>query len=291
MVTRYDSHNIQAAVVMIGFGGAILYRALDHYRRKLKIEDTGTIPIKSAPQGFVELQGYAWPREGLVLNSVLANAKVVFYNLNVEHYVRSGKSGQWVSIYQEQTPHGFLIADPTGVALLNIDGGECDITRSTRLLKELNSTENTRLKTYLISKNVTINDDIFHSYRVTEGAIKPGSPLCITGFFRSVADKQKVTPATGLQTFLLQLNMAKKAPMWVMQHPVAVGQSSSVTISAPEAECFGVVGSNLESKEKLFFADCHRGELLTRLSKYLELKILGGSLLMALGIMILLSHF
>ena len=293
MVSRIDAHGIAAACSMIFLGGATVSRALDHYRRKLKIEDTGTIPVKSAPQGFVELQGYAWPRDSAPLTSILNDHKVVFYMLQVEEYVRRGKSSQWVKIFEEQSTQNFLIADPSGVALLNVQTSDCDLTRTTRPMKALTSAEQMRLRTYLASKNIQISQNIFNNYRVTEGVIYPGSPLCLTGFFQNLNSNEKVAVAPGLSNFLVQLKIAKKAPVWAMQHPIAVGDSITIASQSTESDftCYGMVSSNISSDEKLFFADCHRLDLLNRLSKHLELKIFGGTLLIAGGATLLLLLF
>ena len=67
---RKKHSDLELGVYLI-FGGAwLIISGLRRFRRKRDVEDTSTAKIRSAPQGSVEVQGYAWPFESQEKNNL-----------------------------------------------------------------------------------------------------------------------------------------------------------------------------------------------------------------------------
>jgi hypothetical protein len=114
-VTFWVSVAIAATVAAI-----LLRRGRDALWRLRLIVDTPTARIRSAPQGYVELQGTAAPVRGLVAGA-LTGKPCVWYRWRVEQYRRSGRSGNWVTLEQGSAERPFLVDDGTGQAEVSPD--------------------------------------------------------------------------------------------------------------------------------------------------------------------------
>ncbi|WP_295883153.1 hypothetical protein [uncultured Thiohalocapsa sp.] len=104
----------------VGIGAWLLRRGLRDFWRLRLIVDTPTARIRSAPQGYVELQGLAAPlREPLA--APLTGTTCVWYRWRIERWKRSGRSGSWVTLEQGSAERPFLVDDGTGTAEVQPD--------------------------------------------------------------------------------------------------------------------------------------------------------------------------
>jgi len=85
------------------------------------ITGTPTSQLRSAAQGFVELEGYcvgnAYP-----ISSPYSNRPCVWYECKTYKKVKTKKSTSWKRIDRQTSPHWFKVADPTGVAWVDPEG-------------------------------------------------------------------------------------------------------------------------------------------------------------------------
>ncbi|MCF7984281.1 MAG: E3 ubiquitin ligase family protein [Thiohalocapsa sp.] len=89
---------------------------------KLRIVvDTPTARIRSAPQGYVELQGHARPQRELI-GARLTGRPCVWFRYKVEERRRSGKNNHWVTIEKGDAGQPFILDDGTGRCLVEPDG-------------------------------------------------------------------------------------------------------------------------------------------------------------------------
>ena len=58
-----DRMSLQIVFFGLGGGAYLIYNGFKNLSKHRKAQDTATSRISSAPQGFVEIQGYAWPKE------------------------------------------------------------------------------------------------------------------------------------------------------------------------------------------------------------------------------------
>jgi len=87
------------------------------------ITGTPTSQMRSAAQGFVELEGYcvanAYP-----ITSPYSGRPCVWYDCKTYKKVRTQKSTNWKRIDRQTSPHWFKVADPTGEAWVNPAGAK-----------------------------------------------------------------------------------------------------------------------------------------------------------------------
>ena len=88
------------------------------FQRARIIEDTPTSKIKSAAQGYVELEGTLRALPELNLCSKLSNTPCVWYAYEIERYV-GGKNKRWVTEEKDESKLHFILEDETGRCLVN----------------------------------------------------------------------------------------------------------------------------------------------------------------------------
>lgn len=88
------------------------------FHRARIIEDTPTSKIKSAAQGYVELEGTVLKLPGTTLLAKLTQTPCVWYSYEIERYV-GGKNDSWVTEEKDESVYHFIIEDDTGKCLVN----------------------------------------------------------------------------------------------------------------------------------------------------------------------------
>jgi hypothetical protein len=82
------------------------------------VVDTPTARIRSAPQGYVELQGQAHPQRDLIA-AKLSGKPCVWYRYRIQERRRSGRRESWVTIEQGDAARPFVLDDGTGRCLID----------------------------------------------------------------------------------------------------------------------------------------------------------------------------
>lgn len=100
----------------VGFGVTFIF----FYRARI-IEDTPTSKIRSAAQGYVELEGMAKSFNGKPINAKLSQTPCLWYKYKIEKYV-GGKNDKWRTVEEGQSRDFFLIKDNTGHCLIDPTG-------------------------------------------------------------------------------------------------------------------------------------------------------------------------
>ncbi len=118
----------QAFWLTVGIGlllaGIALYSALVHLKRKRVIEDLPTALIRSAPQGYIELQGCAALMDGDPIHAPLSMRTCAWYSFKVERRERDKRehSSRWTTIEHGTSDHLFYLVDTTGRCAIDPDG-------------------------------------------------------------------------------------------------------------------------------------------------------------------------
>jgi hypothetical protein len=95
---------------------------LDAFWKLRLVLDTPTARIRSAPQGYVELQGQARPQRE-VITARLSGAACVWYRYRIQERRRGTKNnGHWVTIEQGDAGRPFILDDGTGRCLVDPAG-------------------------------------------------------------------------------------------------------------------------------------------------------------------------
>lgn len=313
-----NSDVVKTAAVAIFIGGGLLVSGIRRLRQSRKIKDTSSIAIAAAPQGFVELQGFAWPMNPLI--SPLEQRHCVYYSFEVEQQ-KGAKNKKWTTVYSEDSNGAFFIADETGHVIIYPQSAELNIRSKTVPWAQLNADVRKRITAHIQQRSTSFESDgglLGPKYRVREKIIPAGSPLYSLGTFRTTAASQAgaLLPANGLQLFLhnvkeLKQRTAKsRGPLdankdgeicyeeWYAFHSqqaVAVaGGFLEQPIIIPRGmqrtnPCCGVMRD--ARNQPLYLADCHQEELIHRLSSWNLTRILAGAALIAGGVVFLYSHF
>ena len=103
---------------------ASFYGTWRFLKRLRLIEDTPKSLIRSATQGYVELQGEARLMPGDLILAPLTHMRCVWWRYRVERYVRSGRSSHWQTVQSETSPDLFLVVDGTGQCVIDPDHAE-----------------------------------------------------------------------------------------------------------------------------------------------------------------------
>jgi hypothetical protein len=121
------------AIVVALAGGVASFMFLRHARL---IEDTPTSRVRSAAQGYVELEGQTREMEGLPIVCPLSGTRCVWWRYRVEEKrttYRKGKSHtRWVTVSRAVSDDSFLLDDGTGQCIVDPTGARIIPTRRRR---------------------------------------------------------------------------------------------------------------------------------------------------------------
>ena len=168
---------------------AAFYGLFRFFRRARLMQDTPTSRVRSAAQGYVELDGTAELMEGEPIIAPLTGRRCTWFSYKIEerkeHY--SGKEGShssWNTIDSGISDNLFLIKDETGECVIDPEGAE--VTPSVNDSWYGNSPA--------WSAGLPSSKSLFSTgrYRYTEKRIHPADPLYAIGLFRTLGGSQEL---------------------------------------------------------------------------------------------------
>lgn len=167
-------------VAIIGFCFAFIT-----LQRKRIIEDTPTSKIRSAAQGYIELNGHGHLMEGQPIVAPLTQSICTWYKYKVEEHRQSGKNSKWVTIRSGTSEELFLIKDDTGQCIIDPEGANVTVTH-----KDVWHGAEPSPSGNPLTKN---NKQSFFSglgqhrrYRYTEERLHPDESLYAIGLYKTV---------------------------------------------------------------------------------------------------------
>ena len=154
-------------------------------RRARIIEDTPTAKVRSAPQGYVELDGFGLHLPGIPVRAPLSGTECLWYRFMVERKkVRRDSHGErsvhWDVVREGESDDIFLFEDDTGQCVIDPSGAE--VTTSTQEVWYGYG----NLSMHGI-RNTGMLGAATGEYRYTEERLMPG-PLYAIGWFRTVGN-------------------------------------------------------------------------------------------------------
>lgn len=157
---------------------ACFYFFARYLRTARLIHDTPTSKIRSAAQGFVELEGMA-DEIKTTLSAPLSGRDCVWYRFQIQKKHKSGKETTWRTIQSGQHPGPLLIRDATG---------ECFINLHRAAIYPAIKTAWYGMSRYPSKLSVERMDSLlqFGDYRYQEEIILKNSPLYAMGSFKTV---------------------------------------------------------------------------------------------------------
>ena len=114
-------------LIMVAAIAIALIVMVSQWRRARLIEDTPTSRIRSAPQGYVELSGFARAdnsAETDVLLAPLTKTPCVWYRYRIERYERGGKNSRWNTVESGSSERWFILDDSSGRCHVDPRGAE-----------------------------------------------------------------------------------------------------------------------------------------------------------------------
>jgi hypothetical protein len=187
------------AFLLGGFG-------LWNYSRRLSaLQDTPRSLIRSAAQGYVELQGTAKIMPGPPIVAPLSGKRCVWWSYRIESNSRFG--GNWRTLdgaRSDTSADIFLIQDDTGQCV--VDPDKSDVTPSARDSWSGNSP---------MPEGGPGTGGFLGRYRYIEDRIEEGAELCALGYFHT---QDPVSGAMIDDEVREQLLAWKKDQAWLLQH-------------------------------------------------------------------------
>ena len=183
------------ALTFSGLSALAFYFAFRNLARARLIEDTPTSRVRSAHQGYVELEGEAAAMQGEPILSPLTQTACCWFRYKIERQRDKG----WETLRSGTSEGLFLLRDETGDCIIDPDGAEISCREknlwygnsANPMLKR--PTQQPAMGTRGIL-GINISFDILNvgQHRYTEEAIYPGDPLYAIGLFKSFgeADRQ-----------------------------------------------------------------------------------------------------
>lgn len=162
-------------------GVAAVVSAFVFLSRARLMEDLPTSHLRSAAQGYVELEGRARLMPGPPIISVLTRTRCVWWRYRVEEQQGSGKERRWVTIDSGTSDDCFELDDATGRCVVDPSGASV--------------IPSVRCRWYGRSPRPDIGPAagrgllraLFAEYRYTEELLMPDQPLYAVGGFRTQA--------------------------------------------------------------------------------------------------------
>lgn len=285
-------------------------------RRARLVEDTPRSKIATAPQGFVEIEGFAWPASRTC--KVGGGLEAVYYHFQLQKQVTKGsgksKRTEWVTVHQHVHNPIFYVVDATGLACIDPSEAELNIDHAKICLwSRLPEAEKQRVRTELVTGEVAnfppsnFAFGLFGSkFRIVENEILVGSPVYASGDYRAPVEGPVKTPVLGLKHFFdrvfdpvsrskrhishLDTNNDGKIDAHESKRGYSIaGKSALLKGGQEEFEIFGTLGRSQSTN--LFVADVAESHLVERLQKWLWLKFAAGSGLVTAGVVLCLMKF
>ncbi len=166
--------------IIIGISALACCRAgINSLYRSRLIADMPTSKLRSAAQGYIELEGYAKMMPGEPIYAPLSGKPCVWYRYTVDFFDNTnGREGQWVQIESGISDSIFHLVDQTGSCVVDPDGA--NVTPSVKLSwrgntrRPMHSPKQTRFWSNLFSTE---------RYRYTESRLHEYDPLYAIGYF------------------------------------------------------------------------------------------------------------
>jgi E3 Ubiquitin ligase len=172
--------------ILIGLAacsGYSFWYSFKSWRKNRTIGDTPASRVRSAAQGYVELDGVGMLPPGSTNKSPLTGTPCTWWSYQVEERDREG----WSTIDSETSAAPFLLDDGTGQCLVDPRGAEV-IPRATHVWYGPEAWPRGRVPQGRGVFGRLIDRIFTGKYRYTERRLQPRERVCAIGVYRSVGD-------------------------------------------------------------------------------------------------------
>lgn len=187
-VAQADPNVVAFIVATVALTAAYAaWRGCNALYRARTIEDTPTAKIRSAPQGYVELEGVGRLMDGPPIVAPLSGLPCVWFRYRIEQYETvhaRGRTGRrWRTVDRGESQETFWLEDETGRVAVDPDGAEIlsrhkDIWRSNSRLRPTDAADALARRVAALPAGET--------YRFTEERMNAGDPLYAIGRLKNI---------------------------------------------------------------------------------------------------------
>jgi hypothetical protein len=189
-ISQSDPVEVGIVVAVLAAGcGYCSWRTWRHVSHIRLIEDTPTAKIRSAPQGYVELEGVGKLMDGPPIIAKLSGLPCVWYRYKIEQQVKTHYKGQthtrWEVIEKDESTETFWLEDETGRVVIDPEGA--DITPRHKDSWRSSSSLGGIARRPVGVSNFFTSHSGHGNYRFTEERINQGERLYALGLLKSVS--------------------------------------------------------------------------------------------------------
>lgn len=205
------------ALVLAGGSAVCFFFGFRNLARSRKIRDTAVSKAASAPQGYVELEGFAWPDGSATSN--LTERPVVYYQIAIEEYKKSGDKKKWVRVWSTAGPTRFMVCDDTGACLVSANESHVDAESRNFGWGQLSPAQRQLVIGRVGGEGVIsgfppssgfIGGLFSNDFRVVESYIEVGAAIFAAGSFKSLVAGPRVVGDAALERFAGRLSAFRK---------------------------------------------------------------------------------
>lgn len=311
-----DDSSFELAGFLCVGGATILWRSLKNKQRARRFEDVQTISIGSAPQGHVEVSGFAWAE---ALDYGVESRGGVFLEWQLEKLVSKGEDSEWVVVAKGKRPSGFLVGDDTAAAWVDMTQGELDSKQTYVSWKKATPQQRKVFQSWvgpIVDSSFPPSDTMFSTeYRMGIKTLPLGCPVVVQGHLTGLGAPKFKNVLKGYTAFRekylkFKRNMAYQSSMFDVNHDgnicedehrtghVYIANSlarkhqediEQVGVLLEEVALVGSISSALD--EKVVVANTHEKYFIGRLRSFSTIGIVGGAAMMAAGVCLLYYEF
>ncbi len=191
-------------LIVLGLGLAAVYSfryAFKAWAKNRLIEDTPTSRVRSAAQGYVELNGIGEPPAEAPPKGPLTGLPCTWWRYKIEERRYSGRSRSWCTIESDTCATPFVLNDGTGRCLIDPRGaevfpGHTTVWYGADAWPQVRIPEGSGAFAWLVDTFVT------DKYRYTEYRLQPNEHVYAIGAFRSLGGIGDFDPDTAAANLL-----------------------------------------------------------------------------------------
>jgi len=195
--------------VVLVIGVVAMLGNMKNLERRKRILATPTTPIARAPGGVVEIKGRILPSEQGLVVAPFSGRQVVYARVLIEEYRSSGKSGRWVTVFNQAQAREFLIDDGSGqTARVRIGGANVILDRQKVASSGTFNDPPPHLQQFLAAVGLSSTSwlGFNKAMRYEEEVLCPGDPIYALGPSQRVQgppvhDGYRMAPSTSLVVF------------------------------------------------------------------------------------------
>lgn len=201
MILAKTGDEVQVFVALFCVGVFFIFDGIKRLLKKRKVQDTARHSIAHAPQGNVEIEGFAWALNEPAKNS--SGELCAYYKLKLQRLEKQGKNSNWVTRWEHSPNVAFILLDRTGALIVFDQNAEMNCHTQTTSWSNVVSNNSVHQLVPLVEAGYgPVSTGFFsQSHRLVEEYITLGSPCYAQGCLISDDIKNFTAKELHIETF------------------------------------------------------------------------------------------